>query len=135
MISASCLCGAIVFEIEIDTKKVYNCHCSQCRKAHGATFATQVFAKGDTLKFIKGQELLTEYKEKKGVRAFCKQCGSNLMNYAEDKNIYLSVALSSIDGEHGIVPTAHANVESKAAWHNPSLDIPIFSGIPDGAFD
>ena len=135
MVSASCLCGEIVFEIEVNERKVYNCHCSQCRKAHGATFATQVFAKGETLKFIKGEKLLNEFKGDMGIRAFCRLCGSNLMNYAPDKRVYLSVALSSIDGEHGLVPTAHANVESKAIWHKPSTDIPAFSGIPDGAFE
>jgi len=135
MVSGSCLCGEIEYQVELIPEKVYNCHCSQCRKAHGATFATQVFAKGNTLKFKKGEALLGEYKGELGVRAFCTKCGSRLMNYAPDKSLYLSVSLSSIDGEHNIVPVAHANVESKASWHNPSEDIPSFPGIPDGALD
>ena len=135
MVSGTCLCGEIEYEVELIPKKVYNCHCSQCRKAHGATFSTQAFAKGSTLKFKKGKEYLSEYKSEQSIRAFCKKCGTRLMNYALDKNIYLSVALSSIDGVHNIIPVAHANVESKAPWHTPSKDIPSFQGIPDGALD
>jgi hypothetical protein len=29
------------YEVEPIPEKVYNCHCFQCRKSHGAAFATQ----------------------------------------------------------------------------------------------
>ncbi|MBI3562857.1 MAG: GFA family protein [Gammaproteobacteria bacterium] len=83
MINGSCLCGAIEYEVEEIPGKIYNCHCSQCRKSHGAAFATQVFARGATLRFIKGEELLKEYRQVPGhgvIRAFCSKCGSRLMN-------------------------------------------------------
>ncbi|MBL1277073.1 MAG: GFA family protein [Ectothiorhodospiraceae bacterium] len=135
MVTGSCLCGEIAYEVEIIPEKVYNCHCSQCRKAHGATFATQAFAKGETLTFIKGEEHIGEYKGELGIRAFCKKCGTRLMNYAPDKNLYLSVALACVDGDHGIKPVSHAYADSKAPWHCPSDGIPSFSEIPEGAFD
>lgn len=135
MIKGSCLCGAIEYEVEPVFDKVFNCHCSQCRKSHGAAFATQAFAKGETLKFLKGAELLNEYTGHGGVRAFCSNCGSRLMNYAPDKSLYLSVALSSVDSEHMGKPIAHANVDSKASWHEPTNDIPSYNGMPDGALD
>ena len=135
MVKGSCLCGEIEYEVELVDGKVFNCHCSQCRKSHGAAFATQAFAKGETLKFSKGEELLGEYKGSKGIRAFCKNCGSRLMNYAPDKDMYLSVALSCVDSEVIDGPVAHANVEFKAPWHSPAQDIPSFQGIPDGALD
>ena len=138
MIKGSCLCGAIEYEVEEIPGKVYNCHCSQCRKSHGAAFSTQAFAKGATLRFIKGKEHLKEYRqfpEHGGIRAFCSTCGSRLMNYLPDKNIYLSVALSSIDSDFNAGPVAHAFVGSKASWHQPSGDIPSFESIPEGALE
>jgi len=106
-----------------------------CRKSHGAAYATQALAKGNTLRFLKGEELLKEYTDHGGVRAFCSNCGSRLMNYAPDKSLYLSVALSSIDGNYDGKPIAHAYVDSKASWHNPSDDIPSYPEMPDGALD
>ena len=97
MIRGSCLCGKIKFEAEERPGKIFNCYCSICRKSHGAAFATQVFVKGETLRILKGEEFLKEYFSGRGYRAFCSNCGSRLMNYAKDKSLYLSVALSSID--------------------------------------
>jgi len=131
-VNGSCLCGAIVFEAEIIPEKIFNCHCSQCRKSHGAAFATQAFAKGETLKFLKGEELISEYSGHGGVRVFCSKCGSRLMNYTPDKQ-YLSLALSNIDSEFHGKPVAHAFVGSKANWHEPSTDIPSFKRIPRNA--
>jgi len=135
MVSGSCLCGEIEYEVELIPGQVYNCHCSLCRKAHGATFATQALARGETLTIKKGAELLGEYQGVRGIRAFCTNCGARLMNYARDKSLFLSVALASIDGDHNIKPVAHAYVDSKASWHNPSDDIPSYPGLPDGVVD
>ena len=138
MITGNCLCGAIEYEVEEIPGKIYNCHCSQCRKSHGAAFATQVFAKGVTLRFIKGEEYIKEYQQfpgNGGIRAFCSQCGSRLMNYLPDKNIYLSVALSSINSDFDGKPIAHAFVGSKASWHQPSDDILSYESIPTGALE
>ena len=135
MIRGSCLCGAIEYEVEVIPGKIYNCHCSQCRKAHGAAFATQAFAKGETLKFIKGEAYLSEYKEGFCIRAFCSKCGFRLMNYAPDKNLYLSVALSSVDSDFDGAPIAHAFVGSKASWYQPTDDIPSYDEMPAGALE
>jgi hypothetical protein len=37
-IHGSCLCGGVEFEIAGPLSAPLNCHCSQCRKQHGATF-------------------------------------------------------------------------------------------------
>lgn len=138
MTKGSCLCGAIEYEVQEIPGKVYNCHCSQCRKSHGAAFATQAFAHWETLRFTRGEEHLKEYRQHAGhggIRAFCSHCGSRLMNYLPDKQIYLSVALSSVDSGFDGKPVAHAFVGSKASWHQPSDDIPSFEAIPAGALD
>lgn len=135
MVKGSCLCGEIEYQVELIPGKIFNCHCSQCRKSHGAAFATQAFAKGDTLHFTKGESLLGEYHGELGVRAFCKACGSRLMNYAVDKSLYLSIALSTLDTPLEEGPVAHAFVAYKAPWHQPASDIPAFDEIPPGALD
>ncbi len=67
MVNGSCLCGAVEYEVELIPGKVCNCHGSLCRKSHGAAFATQAFAKAETLRFLKGEELLSEYQRLTGV--------------------------------------------------------------------
>jgi hypothetical protein len=132
LINGSCLCGAIEYEVELVAGMIFNCHCSKCRKAHGAAFATLAFAKGETLKFLKGEDALAEHKGRRGTRAFCSSCGSRLMNYAPDKNDYLSVTLACVDTDLDVRPVSHVFTGSKASWHEPSDDIPSFEALPRG---
>ncbi len=130
MVRGSCLCGAVEYEVELIPDKVFNCHCSLCRKSHGAAFATQAFAKAETLRFLKGEELLSEYQGRRGIRAFCSSCGSKLMNYAPDKSQYLSVALACVDSGADVKPVADCFVGSKADWSTLSGNIPSFKMLP-----
>ena len=41
-IHGSCLCGGVEFEIAGPLMAPLNCHCSQCRKQHGAAFRSRV---------------------------------------------------------------------------------------------
>ena len=128
--TGSCVCGAIEFEVQPIPGIVFNCHCSRCRKSHGAAFATQAFAIRQSLKFKKGKEYLKEYESTGGIRAFCSNCGSRLMNYAKNNGDYLSIAIACLDGPYEEKPVAHAFVGSKASWHEPSGDIPRFDALP-----
>ena len=90
-VQGSCLCAQIAYEVELLPEKTFNCHCSFCRKAHGAAFATLTLAKGDTLTIKRGNARLKEHENNLGgFRAFCSNCGTRLMNYAPDKSMYLA---------------------------------------------
>ena len=36
LINGACMCGAIRYEIDGPLRDAGNCHCSMCRRAHGA---------------------------------------------------------------------------------------------------
>ncbi len=135
MVEGSCLCGNIKYEVEIIPEKIFNCHCKFCRKAHGADYATMAFAKASTLTLMDEKGLLKEHvNDLGGIRSFCSECGTRLMNYAPDKKLYLSITLATVDTPVNLKPVAHANTESKASWCKPYEGIPQFPGFPDGAF-
>jgi len=41
-VRGSCLCGAVQFELVGPLLRPLNCHCSLCRKQHGAAFRSRV---------------------------------------------------------------------------------------------
>jgi hypothetical protein len=132
MANGSCLCGNIRYEVEILPEKIFNCHCKFCRKAHGADYATVAVVKYSTFKLFDEKGALKEHQNGAGgFRAFCSECGTRLMNYAPDKNMFFAVMLSTIDSPINFKPVAHANTESKASWCEPYPGIPQFSGFPD----
>lgn len=133
MVKGSCLCGAIQYSATLIPNKIFNCHCQFCRKAHGADYATLALADADTLQITDNDNQLKEHlNDIGGYRAFCGNCGTRLMNYAPDKNLYFSVTLSTIDTELDIKIDAHVNTESKANWCTPDANIPAFSALPEG---
>ncbi|MBM4206966.1 MAG: GFA family protein [Gammaproteobacteria bacterium] len=133
MVEGSCLCGSVKYEVELIPEKIFNCHCRFCRKAHGADYVAVALAKGSTLKITDKYGALKEYKNAiGGYRAFCGKCGTRLMNYPEDKNIYLAVILATVDTPMDVKPVAHVNTESKASWCTPYQGIPSYEGLPEG---
>lgn len=112
MIKGQCLCGQIHFEANEIPGMVFNCHCSRCRKAHGAAFSTQVIGMKNTLRFLSGQEQLKEYVVGNIVRAFCGSCGSRLMNYTIGPE-YLSISLSVIKDNEKLMPVGECFVSEK----------------------
>ena len=125
-----CLCGAIEFTADEKPGQVVNCHCSSCRRAHGAAFASIAFADRASLEVLKGEDVLKEYESTVGVRAFCSNCGSRLMNYGKDGADFLGVHIACLDDSYAGRPQAHCFTGSKAPWHEPSTDIPSFEEYP-----
>lgn len=74
----SCLCGAVRFEIDESLPDAVHCHCSMCRKFHGASFATFVTAKCNDFRWIKGEDMLKDYTAENGtIRTFCQHRGAS----------------------------------------------------------
>src|SRR6476620_5200531 len=129
MIQGQCLCGEIQFEASEILGMVFNCHCSRCRKAHGAAFATQVIGMKDSLKFISGQERLKEFVVGNIVRAFCGNCGSRLMNYTVGPE-YLSIALTAIKDNEKFVPMGECFISEKLPFVQLNGAIAHYQQLP-----
>jgi hypothetical protein len=128
MIEGSCLCGGFKFQVSGDFGDMMDCHCSMCRKAHGAAFATFVGCKASHYAIVQGEELIGKYKSsEQGVRCFCKVCGSNLpMDVGEE--IYIPAGI--LDDDPGVRTSAHYFVGSKAAWVDIIDDAPQHEEYP-----
>ena len=60
-IRGSCLCGGVKFEIDGVLQRPLNCHCSRCRKQHGAAFRSRVRVRVADFKWIQGEDLVSYY--------------------------------------------------------------------------
>jgi len=124
----SCLCGGVRYEIHDQLGRVINCHCSDCRKAHGSAFRTRATVKVSEFRWTAGEELLAHYEAKPGeFRTFCRVCGSSLVTkFRDDPDVY-GFALGTLDTDPGVQAEAHVWVSDKAPWHRISDDLPQFS--------
>ena len=61
-VRGACLCGAVRFEIRLPALFCAHCHCSICRRAHGAGYVTWVGALTDSFTLIAGENHLVRYR-------------------------------------------------------------------------
>jgi hypothetical protein len=131
MITSTCLCEKIQFHAEPIPGMVFNCHCTRCQRSHGAAFATQAFVDPATVKFIKGENLLNEYQSTGGIRSFCSECGSRLLNYSRDKTSYTSVAVACVQEKDALKPNADCFTANKIEWCSLDGQLKDYEGLPD----
>lgn len=122
----SCLCGEVRFSVEGFCEQAANCHCSMCRKFHGAAFGSLVGTIG--LKWISGQDYLEEFTAPNGtVRTFCRQCGSSLGFRSKDKRPEdMEIAIATFDQDIPVQIDAHIFTKYKANWCVIDEKLPAF---------
>lgn len=130
-IQGSCLCGAVRYEVTGPVTGAGHCHCSMCRKSHGAAFATWGFVDPEHFRWTSGEDQVSAYVSSPGhERCFCRKCGAPLV--ARQQGEIREVVLASIDGDPGIRPSEHIFVGSKAVWHDITDSLPQWPAFPDG---
>lgn len=122
----SCLCGKVRFNVESFSPLAAHCHCSQCRKFHGAAFGTLVETTG--LTWLSGEEHLGEFTGKLGAtRTFCSCCGSSIGFRPKGAPIeQTEIAIALFDEPVPVIPDAHIYADYSADWYNTDDDLPVY---------
>jgi hypothetical protein len=140
-IRGRCLCGGISFEIDGPLTAPMNCHCSQCRRQHGAAFRSRVRVAAKDVRFLSGEHLLKFYESPRGYqRGFCRDCGSPILNRAgpnwkasadfpDPPAPQYGVPLAILD-DPPARPALHCFVASKAPWFEITDDLPQYPAYP-----
>ena len=129
MNKGSCLCGDISWQIDGDILMMSNCHCSMCRKIHGAIMVTfSIFPKA-AFTIERGEDNLGRFDSSLPVhRYFCKTCGAPLFILADDAPDIVELATGTLDGGahpgHAEGAESHIFVGSKIPWYE------ITDGLP-----
>jgi len=118
-LQGSCLCGGIRYQINGPLTGALNCHCSMCRKAHGAAFRSRARVQTRDFEFLQGEELMRFYESSPGThRGFCGTCGSPIFSRFDDDQSCYGLPLGGLDSDPGIKPELHVYVIDKAPWHD-----------------
>ncbi|MCB1333621.1 MAG: GFA family protein [Roseivivax sp.] len=120
MLTGSCLCGAVTYQVTGEAGRPAACHCTQCRKQSGHYWASgwckdsdiaiagevRWFAASDTAK-----------------RGFCPTCGSFLFWKAHAEP-WISFSMGSLDGQTGLPLREHIFTRHKGDYYE------IADGVP-----
>lgn len=119
--TGGCQCGAIRFRLTASPRKVYACHCSECRRQSASAFGISVIVPLDGVVLERGEPSHWHRPTDSGgtlTCAFCPTCGSRLWHIG---GADMSVKGGALDIPP--TPTAHIWLTSKVDWMI----------IPDGA--
>jgi hypothetical protein len=134
MIHGSCLCGQVRFELSGKPQFINHCHCSMCRKAHGAAFGSFLHADGGNFRWTAGAAFVQNYESSPGTfRAFCSNCGSNLP-VLEDEGSHVTIPAGVLDDDPLVRPVVHIHTASMAVWYAIADALPQFPEFPPDEF-
>ena len=123
-----CLCGEVTWEFTGEPENASLCHCTMCRKAHGAAFGTYYFVRADRFRMTGSEGGIRHYRSSNELaRAFCGNCGSVVPQMDDDNEHYF---IPAGPHTHGPAVPYHIFVGSKAPWHEITDDLPQHDGDP-----
>jgi hypothetical protein len=126
-ITGSCLCGAIAYEVTAPFAHFRHCYCSRCRKASGASHATNAVVPPESFRWIRGESEVVRFDLPQAASfatGFCRRCGSQMPHLTRSGRSVI-VPAGSLDADPGERPRQHAFWSSRAPWTESPGDLPI----------
>lgn len=132
--TGGCLCGAVRYEVDVDPVRAARCHCDDCRRGSGATFATNVFVPADHFKIVQGEVAQYQHKTDAGntmTRAFCPKCGSPIFGYSSaGGGAMRAIRAGSIDDASFVKPSIEVYTKRMLACTTVDPDTKKFEEMP-----
>ena len=128
-VGGGCLCSALRFSIDLPTLFCVHCHCSMCRRSHGAGFVTWIDVSRDRFRIEAGAENMRRFSSSQhGTRSFCATCGSSLFWESEREPGHINIVRANMDGPVGREPESHIYFDHRADWVETHDALPRLGG-------
>lgn len=128
MIEGHCECKRVSFQADCEITDFCHCHCSQCRRLHGAAYATFAGVDTDKFSYLSGEADVRVYASSDDHdRVFCGNCGSNILTRVASYPDFLYLSMGAINGNPNLPSAYHIYVDSKAPWHEIGDDDPQYA--------
>lgn len=130
MLSGSCLCGAVAYEVDSGAGSIMHCHCETCRKTHGSAFSSVMPVPRERFRFVRGEDLLSVFESSPGkFRKFCSRCGSHIVAQRTDASVTL-LRLGCLDTAVEADNACHIWRSDAASWYDPKRQLPEYPESP-----
>jgi hypothetical protein len=132
MLSGSCLCGAVAYELDGPEGPITFCNCSKCRKASGSAFAANFPVPRSMFRWVRGEDALRSYESSPGkIRKFCSLCGSPMTaERPGDAAADVRVRAGTLDAPLTTPRWVGHIWRSEAAdWFDPKQELPEWPGF------
>jgi hypothetical protein len=117
------------FTLTMPTLFCGHCHCSMCRRNHGAAYVTWLAVARAQISIDSGADALRRYESSDhGSRSFCGRCGSALFCVSTRHPEIVDIPLGNMDGPIDRVPEVHIYFDDRASWTIAADGLPRLGG-------
>lgn len=128
-VEGSCLCGDVRFSVRLPSLFCAHCHCTMCRRAHGAGYVTWFGVPPAELRFEAGESSLRRYASSEhGTRSFCGRCGSTLFCESTLHPDRIDIVLANMREPIDRKPQLHCWFDDRADWVEVDDGLPRLGG-------
>ncbi|MDX1383714.1 MAG: GFA family protein [Thermoanaerobaculia bacterium] len=122
--AGGCLCGAVRFELELESSDLGVCHCGTCRRWSAGPFLA-VHSTGDKGRLLEDRGLAWYDSSEWARRGFCRECGASLFYQlkGQDSPDWI-VSAEALDDTEGLAIASHIYVDAKPAYYDFADDAP-----------
>ncbi|KAI0400263.1 Mss4-like protein [Xylaria palmicola] len=128
--TATCFCGAVQLALPIEAPglvDVFVCNCSDCRKITASMFASNIIAKDEYVRHLRGRENLKTFSQstttesgKNMTNWFCQTCGTLLYRTSEFFPDVKILRLGTVDdfnlAETKLRPKTEQYTKDRVSW-------------------
>jgi hypothetical protein len=110
------------FEVAGPFPRLYQCHCSLCRKQGGSVSNTGLIVAAGRFRWLAGEDNIGKWQRSTGFRShFCQRCGATVPNALRDTG-YFWVPAGALDDEDSLTIAAQLFLGSRMACDRPRSD-------------
>ena len=120
MITGSCLCGGVTFELTGPLRHAIACHCIQCRKTTGHYWSATSTTR-ENLRLTADRTLTWFDSSDFARRGFCNACGASLF-YERPATGNIAIGMGCLDAPTGLEESQHIFTADKGDYYD----------LPDG---
>ena len=127
-----CFCGAVQIAVERPVAWVAHCHCSMCRRYHGAAFVTWFGVRHGHYRL--NDEAVEWFRSSDSAeRGRCRHCGSVLLFRSQRWPDELHIVLAAMTEPLGQEPQMHVYYGDKVDWLSVQTTLPCYRTVPSEA--
>lgn len=134
-LTGGCPCGAIRYEVAALPLSLYACHCTDCQRQSGSSFALNMPVAASALRFVRGVTKGWPHTSPSGVAVishFCADCGGRIHGERAGRPDSVNLRAGTLDDTSWLRPVAHFFLSSAQPWERVSADEALcFEAMPD----
>ena len=124
-----CLCGQVQFSVQLPVRWLAHCHCSMCRRAHGAGVVTWLGTTPAQFQLSSG-DIIWYRSSEQAERGRCGDCGSPLFFRSERWPDELHIVLAALNEPIAQMPQVHVYYADHVPWLQLADQLPRYRTVP-----